>query len=185
MNNQSLNNQGFPKNAPKRVGRPRFVVGKPWWWLILVLVLHTVVGIFLSVFSPPSWVWPLAFGGTFIQAVVLAGPRALSSLKGFQILLCRFVTCVGTALSVVALAVAVGFGGTDDIDRIQFSQTGLALLLINLGVLVLTATCSLMIAHAGDRLLAGMGRGRCSLFVLSFCFLGLFIGGMLGLAIAS
>lgn len=185
MNNQSLNHQSLPGKVPKRVGKARSRGMTPWSLLILALVLHAVVGLFLSVFAPPFWVWPLAFGGTLLQAVMLAGPRALSALKGVWILLSRFVTCGGTALSVVALAVAVGYGGTANIDDINFTQTGLVLLLINLGVLVLTALCSLLIAQIGDRLLAVMGRTRCSLYILSFCFLGLFVGGALGLAIAS
>lgn len=157
----------------------------PWSLLALTLTLHAVLGLLLSVFSPPYWVWPIAFGGTFIQTFVLAGPRALSSLKGKWLFLSRFVTCLGVALTVVALAIAVGFGGTSDIDNIRFSRIGLVLFFINLGVLLLTASCSLLIAYIGDRLLAGMGRIRCSVFILSFCFLGLLIGGAFGLAIAS
>ena len=149
------------------------------------MALHIVVGLLLSIFSPPFWVWPLAFTGTLIQALALAGPKALSALKGFRILLLRALTCLGVGLSVVALAVAVGFGGTADIDRIQFIQTGLALFFVNLGVLGLTAGCSLLIAYVGDRMLANMGRIRSSLSILSVCFLGLFVGGAFGLAIAS
>ena len=160
------------------------MTGIPWPWLTLALVLHGVVGLLLSVFSPPFWVWPLAFAGTLIQSTVLAGPKALSAFQGFQILLSRAVTCLGTALSVVALAIAVGFGGTADIDSIQFAQTGLALFAINLGVLLLTAVCSFLIAYLGDRLLLEMGRGRSSSIILSFCLLGMFAGGALGLAIA-
>ena len=157
----------------------------PWALLALGLVLHGVVGLLLSVFSPPYWVWLLAFAGTLVQALALAGPRALASLKGWWILVSRFITCLGTARSVVALGIAVGFGGTADIDQIDFLRFGLALLSTNLGILLLTAGCSLLIAYTGDRLLAHMGRSRCSLSILSVCFLGLFIGGTLGLAIAS
>lgn len=184
MNNQPLNNQQRPLRVPRPAVNYRNAA-TPWSLLMLIVVLHIVVGIFLSAFSPPFWVWPLAFGGTVIQATTLAGPRVLSSLKGVRILLCRFLTCLGVGLSVVALAVAVGFGGTNDIDNIQFAQTGLALFFVNLGVLLLTAFCSLIVAHAGDRLLVVMGRVRCSLTILSVCFLGLFIGGAFGLAITS
>lgn len=170
---------------PKRVGKARSGTETPWPLLLLVLALHGVVGLLLAVFSAPFWVWPLAFGGTLLQAVVLAGPRALSSLQGMRIWLSRLVTCLGIAMAVVALAVAVGYAGTNDIDEIQFVQTGLALLFINLGVLGLTAVCSLLIAQVGDRLLKQMGRVRSSSYILSFCFLGLFLGGALGLAIAS
>lgn len=170
---------------PKRVGRARIETGLPWSLLTLVMVLHMGVGLFLSVFSPPFWVWPIAFGGTLLQTLALAGPEALSSFKGIRILLSRWLTCLGVGLSVVALAVAVGFGGTSDIDQIQFAQTGLTLFFVNLGVLVLTAGCSLLIAYIGDRMLATMGRLRSSLSVMSVCFLGLFIGGAFGLAIAS
>ena len=160
-------------------------MGIPWPILSLLLVLHGVVGLLLSIFSPPYWVWPLAFGGTLLQSILLAGPRALSSLTGWRVFLSRGATCLGTALSVVALAIAVGFGGTSDIDAIQFSRMGLSVFFINLGVLLLTALCSLLIAHVGDRMLKEMGRTRCSLTVVSFCFFGLFIGGVLGLAIAA
>ncbi|MBT9316364.1 hypothetical protein [Leptothoe spongobia] len=182
MNNRPFNNQGL--KVPRPAGRPR-QSGIPWSLLALVLVLHVAVGIFLSVFSPPYWVWPLAFGGTLIQAFALAGPKALSALQGFRIILARAVTCLGTALSVVALAIAVGFGGTNDIDSIRFTQTGMAIFGINLGVLLLTAICSVLIAYIGDRLLFKMGRVRGGLIILSFCFLGMFMGGALGLAIAS
>ena len=167
------------------MGRAQPVTGPPWSLLVLMLMLHGVMGLFLAVFSPPFWVWPVAFGGTFIQTLALAGPRALSSLEGIQILLSRALTCVGTALSVVALGVAVGFGGTSDIDSIEFVRIGFGLFFINLGVLLLTAGCSLLIAYVGDRLLPDMGRLRCNVSILSICFLGLFIGGAFGLAIAS
>ncbi|NEP61370.1 MAG: hypothetical protein F6K31_31200 [Symploca sp. SIO2G7] len=185
MNNRSPNHQRSPVKILKQVGRSRFGTITPWSLLILALMLHTVVGVLLVVFSPPFWVWPLAFGGTFLQTVVAAGPRALASLKGLPIWLFRLVTYLGTAMSVVALAVAVGYGGTNNIDEIQFARTGLLLVLVNLGVLGLTAICSLLIAQVGDRLLTVMGRIRCSSYILSFCFLGLFLGGALGLAIAS
>ncbi|ESA33215.1 hypothetical protein N836_22755 [Leptolyngbya sp. Heron Island J] len=178
-----------PSNHQKRLKVPRRFgqtqSGVPWPWLMLVMALHIGVGLFLSMFSPPFWVWPLAFAGTLIQALALAGPKALSAFKGIRILLLRFLTCLGVGLSVVALAIAVGFGGTADIDNIQFVQTGLTLFFVNLGVLVLTAGCSVLIAYVGDRMLANMGRIRSSLSVLSVCFLGLFVGGAFGLAIAS
>ncbi len=183
MNNRPLNHQSI--KGPRPVGHAPRVTGPPWSLLTLVMVLHVGVGIFLSVFSPPFWVWLLAFGGTLLQTLALAGSEALSSFKGVRILLSRWLTCLGVGLSVVALAVAVGFGGTADIDQIQFAQTGLALFFVNLGVLVLTAGCSLLIAHVGDRLLVITGRIRSSLSVMSVCFLGLFIGGAFGLAIAS
>lgn len=183
MNNQPLNNRSL--KSPKRVGKARPATGFPWSLLTLVMTLHGVTGLLLSVFSPPFWVWPLALGGTLIQTVALAGPRALSPLKGIQILMCRCLTCLGVALSVVALGIAVGFGGTVDIDSIRLVQTGSAIFFVNLGVLLLTGINSLLIAHTGDRLLATMGRSRSSLSLLSVCFLGLFVGGALGLAIAS
>ena len=185
MNQPPFNHQNSSARVPRRVGKARPLPLMPWSFLVLALVLHIFVGVLLSVFSPPFWVWPLAFAGTLLQAIMFAGPKALSSLQGWWILLSRFVTCVGVALSVVALAVAVGYGGSNDIDSIQIMKTGLGLLFVNLGVLLLTAGCSLLIAHIGDRLLMGMGRARSSLCVLSFCFLGLFFGGALGLAIAS
>ena len=182
MNTPPSHNQKRLK-VPRPVGQSQSAT--PWAWLALVMVLHIGVGLLLSIFSPPFWVWPLAFTGTLVQALALAGPKALAVLKGFRILLLRALTCLGVGLSVVALAVAVGFGGTADIDSIQFVQTGLSLFFINLGVLVLTAGCSLLIAYVGDRMLANMGRIRSSLSILSICFLGLFVGGAFGLAIAS
>lgn len=182
MNNNPLNNQRARRVPPQAGVR---IQGTPWPLLALTLVLHGVVGVFLAAFSPPFWVWPLAFGGTLLQALALAGPRALSALKGFRIILVRAVTCLGTALSVVALAVGVGFGGTDNIDAIEFVQMGVALFAINLGVLALTAVCSVLIAYVGDRLLPEMGPMRSRVLILSFCFLGMFLGGALGLAIAS
>lgn len=88
-------------------------------------------------------------------------------------------------MSVVALAIAVGYGGTANIDDIRLVSTGFAVFFINLGVLLLTALCSLLVAHIGDRLLVSMSRARCGICILGFCFLGLFFGGALGLAIAS
>ncbi|MEM9163849.1 MAG: hypothetical protein AAGC54_12375 [Cyanobacteria bacterium P01_F01_bin.4] len=184
INNQSLNDPRFLKQPPpRRTGKPQRSSGFPWS-LMVMLVAHGVAGLLLSVFKPPFWVWPLGFVGTFIQAILLAGPMALSSLGGWRILLCRWGTCMGVAMSVVALAVAVGYGGTNDIDAIRFGATGLALALINIGVLLLSALCSLLIARTGDQLLPRMGRLRCSMCVLSFCFLGLFLGGATGLLIA-
>lgn len=180
MNNQPLNNQSI--KAPRRGRKARLSVVP---LLVLVAAFHIGVGLLLSIFSPPFWVWPLALGGTLIQVVALAGPRALSSLSGIQILLSRWLTCLGVGLSVVALSIAVGFGGTNDIDAIQFAETGTNLFLINLGVLLLTGICSLLIAYVGDRLLETMGRSRCALSILGTCFLGLVSGVAIGMAIAS
>lgn len=184
MGSRGPNSRSSSVKVSNRAVSPHLMT-VPWSLLALGLILHGIVGLLLSVFSPPYWVWILAFAGTLVQTLALAGPRALASLKGAWILVSRLITCLGTALSVVALGIAVGFGGTVDIDQIEFFRFGLALLSTNLGVLLLTAVCSLLIAYTGDRLLAHMGRGRCSLSVMSVCFLGLFIGGTLGLAIAS
>ncbi|NEP54429.1 MAG: hypothetical protein F6K65_38810 [Moorea sp. SIO3C2] len=184
MNNQPLDSSPTLSPSNRRVGKARPTI-TPWGLMGLNLVFHGVMGLLLSIFSPPFWVWPLAFMGTLLQTVALAGPRALSVLAGVQILGVRFITCIGTALVVVGLAIAVGFGGTADIDSIHIPGTGLAILAINLGVLLLVATCSLLIARIGDLMLVQMGRTRVSLAILSVCFFGLFAGGALGLAIAS
>ncbi len=81
----------------------------------------------------------------------------------------------------VALAIATGYGGTEDIDAISLQQTAINIVGTAFGTLVLTAVCAIVGARTGDRLVGRFGRVRSALVLASVCFSGLFIGGLVGL----
>jgi len=82
----------------------------------------------------------------------------------------------------VALAIATGHGGTNDIDAITLRETAFNIVGTALGALVLTVVCTIASARTGDRIVVQMGRTRGGLILTGLCFSGLFVGGLIGLA---
>ena len=164
-------------------GRARASI--PWQWLIIVAVLHGIAGLLLAVFSAPLFLWPLALIAILLQTACLAGPVALGRRQRYPALLNRLVFYVGATLAAIVLAVGVGYGGTADIDEIRLGSLALGIAAANLGVVLLSACCSLLIAYLGDRLVPRLGPGRSGLLLLLLCYLGLAVGGITGVAIAT
>jgi hypothetical protein len=151
----------------------------------LMVGIYAIAGLFLSVFMPPFWVWPLALGGTFLQALALAGPQALLQLTRWQARGAVLLGSLGAGCLVVALAIATNYAGTDNVDEITLGGAAFTVFALTLLALLLTFGCALMAAKVGDSLLRNFDRTRSGLIVASGCFFGLFVGGVLGLAIGS
>jgi hypothetical protein len=179
----------FPSQSPPplrpKVSRRQHRGPRLWPWLLLSVVMYAIAGLLLSAFSSPYWVWPIALVSTLLQALALAGPQALQGLTRWRAGWAILVGCLGSGGLVVALAIAVGYAGTDDIDAMQIGATAVEVFLVNLGVLLLTATCTIIGARTGDQLLNLFNRTRSILLLASVCFLGLFLGGLVGLTLAA
>ncbi|MEL6139417.1 MAG: hypothetical protein AAFR42_18670 [Cyanobacteria bacterium J06628_6] len=178
-----------PKPNPKpnavptaRPRRRRNESAMPWRMMGLSLLLYAIAGLLLAAFSPPYWVWPLALVGTLLQCLTLAGPQSLLLLSRWKAWWAVRVSCIGSAALLVAVAIATGFGGTNDIDTIELRQTAFNIVGVSLGSIVLVFACTLAGARTGDQLVALFGRGRSGLMLTGVCFLGLFIGGLIGIA---
>lgn len=149
--------------------------------MLLLILVYAIAGLMLVAFLPPAWVWGMALAGTFMQCLALAGPQSLLRLSRWKAWWAVRLSCLGAGLLMVALAIAIGYGGTNDIDSISLQQTAINIVGTAFGTLVLTALCSIVGASAGDRLVSRMGRGRSCLLLASICFSGLFLGGLIGL----
>lgn len=154
----------------------------PWRALGLSLLVHAIAGLLLVAFSPPNWVWPIALVGTLMQCLALAGPQALAQRSRWQAWWAVRASCVGSVLLMVALAIATGHGGTNEIDTISLQQTAINIVGTAFGTLVLTVGCTFVGARTGDRLVRLFDRTRSGLILVGVCFSGLFIGGLIGIA---
>jgi hypothetical protein len=96
-----------------------------------------------------------------------------------------WLASIGSGLLIVALAVAVNYGGTDDIDAIRPILTVLTVILVTLLALVVGVLCTLTTSWASDRLLADrFNRLQSILILIGSCGIGLFLGGLVGLLAA-
>ena len=177
------NSQPPPPNAASpRPPRRLRTLAMPWRALVLSMLVYAISGLLLVAFYPPYWVWPMALAGTLMQCLALAGPQALQLLSRAKAWWAVRLSCLGAGLLLVALGIAVGYGGPDDIDAISLQQTATTIAGSALGTFVLTFICAFVSARAGDRLVSLHGRGRSSLMLAGVCFSGLFLGGLIGMA---
>jgi len=170
-----------PNPAPPTPPRRKPSRGVPWRSFGLLVVVYGIAGLLLVAFAPPTWVWALALVGTFLQCLALAGPQALLRLSRWKAWWATRFSCIGAGLLMVALAIATGHGGTNDIDSISLQETALNIGGTALGILVLTVVCTIVGALTGDCLVNRMGRNRSGLILAGICFSGLFLGGIIGL----
>lgn len=157
----------------------------PWALLVVVVILYAIAGLILSAFAAPFWVWPLALVGTLLQALALAGPRSLTGLRPEQVRGAVWLACWGAGGLVVALAVAGNYAGTDQLGQVSLESLALTIGLVNLGVILLTAIATVVGTRAGDRLVDVFSRWRSAWVLAGICFLGLFIGGIVGVLLIS
>ncbi|MEM9164340.1 MAG: hypothetical protein AAGC54_14890 [Cyanobacteria bacterium P01_F01_bin.4] len=157
----------------------------PWPAIATSVLFYALAGLLLGAVSPPFWVWPLAMGGTLMQALSLTGPQSLAELTRPQIRRVGVLARLGSLLLVVALAISANFANTNDFDSIKLGSTAWTVLGASLMAIILTALCTTVAMQTGDRLVALFGRSRSGLMLAGVCFLGLFLGGLIGLAIST
>ena len=119
-----------------------------------------------------------------MQTLSLSGVDALTNLTRKQAWFAGLFGCLGSGLLVVALAIAANYANTDDLDSIELITTALTITFANLMAIVLVALCMMVAMKTGDRLVSLFGRLRSGLMLAGVCFLGLFLGGLMGLFIA-
>lgn len=175
-------------SPPRRRHRRRRVVQRsplPWPWLGGCLALYGAAGTILAAFPAPYWIWYLALGGTVVQAIVLAGPRALAQVRWLPANLLAILAILATGAIGVALAISLNQAGTDNLDEIVLHATAVEVALFCAVALLIAAAAAILSAETGDRLLLHFRRYQTSLILAAFCVLGLGIGGMIGVGIAS
>ncbi len=138
----------------------------------------------MASFPAPAWIWNLAIGGTLLQAVALAGPKALSRSPWLRSNLWLLLSLLGSLALTLAIAIALGYGGTDNIDEIEIGKTAFQVIQMGLLAFFLSALIAVFTAALGDRLLASFKRSQTSLIVAALGVLGLGLGGLLGMLLA-
>ncbi len=176
-----------PRRRPRR--RPRRQLAQqstfPWLWLGGCFALYAAAGVILAAFPAPYWIWYLALGGTLMQAIVLAGPRALAQVHWLPANLLAILAILATGATGAALAISLNQAGTDNLDDIVPQATVLEVALFCAVALLIAAAAAILSAETGDRLLLRFRRYQTSLILAAFCVLGLGLGGLMGVGIAS
>ncbi|NEQ29741.1 MAG: hypothetical protein F6K04_01870 [Leptolyngbya sp. SIO4C5] len=136
----------------------------------------------MAAFPAPYWIWILALVGTLLQAIALAGPMSLGQFRWWPANSLAGLAILGMGLVVVALAIAMNYGGTIDLERITPAGEALNVFKVGIVAVVTAALSSIMTTLLGDRLLQLFKRGATMLIVAGVSVLGLGIGGLIGLA---
>lgn len=157
--------------------------GAPWGWMCLTGIVYASVGAILASFPAPYWIWNLALGGAIAQALALAGPEALGRFRWWGATALSLLAILGTGAIVVALGIALGFVGTENIDDIELKATAFQVIRVSLLALVVAALGASISAETGDRLLRSFNRVETSLVLAATCILGLGLGGLISLLV--
>ena len=153
----------------------------PWGWLCLTVILYATLGTLVSSFPVPYWVWNLVVGGVLAQALALAGPKALGRCRWWRANALVLLTILGTAAIAVAVGLAMGFVGTDDLDAIALKATAFEVIRVSLVALMIPALGAIIGAETGDRLLALLNRWQSSAVLAATCLFGIGLGSLIGL----
>lgn len=163
--------------------RTRQPSGIPWAWLGLTALLYLSMGLLLAAFPVPYWIWNLALAGVIAQALALAGPQALSRLRWWRANALVGLAIVGTALITIALGIALGFVGTENLDDVEVTATAFDVMRLSLLAVFVPAIGAVIGAETGDRLLSVLNRLQTILVLAATCIMGLGLGGVVGLLI--
>ncbi|MDB9525183.1 hypothetical protein PN498_04230 [Oscillatoria sp. CS-180] len=164
-----------PSNVPTTI---------PWGWMCLTGILYMATGMVMAAFPAPYWIWNLALGGAIAQALALAGPQALRHFRYWSANSLVFLAILGTGAIVVALATALGFVGTDQLDEIKLTATTFQVIRVSFLAIVIAALGAIVGAETGDRLLRTFNRLQTTLVLAATCILGLGLGGLIGLLVS-
>lgn len=166
---------------PPKQRKPRRVKSStPWAVMGMLFVVYTVMGLLMSIPMPPYWVWivialaiPLLVLG-FNRPVVAGGKTDRGGLMAY----------VGGFMMSIALAVSANYIGSENsFDDVPFLTAVLGLAALTLLAVFLTAVASIISAQAGSQLMTKAGYGRSVSMVMTTSFMGLCVGGVVGLAI--
>lgn len=155
--------------------------GIPVGWMGLTGILYAAAGTIMASFPAPYWIWNLALGGTIAQALALAGPKALQRFRWWSANLLALLAILGTGAIVVALSIALGYSGTDDLDAIVPKETAFEVIRVSLVALMVAALGAIISAETGDRLLKTFNRLQTTLVLAATGILGLGLGALVGL----
>lgn len=157
----------------------------PVGWICLTGLFYMATGTIMGSFPIPTWAWYMALGGIIAQALALAGPRALQRFRWWSANGLALLAITGTGAIVIALSIALGYSGTDNIDEVVPQATAVELIRVSLIALVIAALDAIIGAETGDRLLPHFKRLPTTLILAATCGLGLGLGGLIGLLIRS
>ncbi|ASC72533.1 hypothetical protein XM38_034910 [Halomicronema hongdechloris C2206] len=158
--------------------------GLPKGWIAGTLLLYGVAGLILATFPAPYWIWTLALAGILAQALALAGARALAQFRWLPANLLTLLAMVGSGAFVAALAIALNYAGSDDLDQVSATAAVWQVMQLSLVALVVAALCAVISTEVGDRLLQVFSRLQTSLILAALSVLGLGLGGLIGLAVS-
>lgn len=156
----------------------------PWLWLLACVAAYGSAGLILGGLPSPYWVWIIALAAVLTQAIALAGPTTLARFRWWFANLLVLLATVGAAALAVALAISLGFLGSNDLEGTLPRELVLEVIQYALIALGLAALCGGLTAATGDRLVGTYHRLRSSLILAATCVLGLGLGGLVGLVIA-
>lgn len=159
--------------------------GIPVRWLCLTAILYAAAGTIMASFPAPYWIWNLALGGAIAQSVALAGPRALKRFRWWSANVLALLAILGTGAVVIALGIALGYAGTDNIDAIVPKDTIFQVIWVSLVAFTIPALSAIIGAATSDRLLHHFGRLQTTLIMASISILGLVLGGVVGLLLVA
>jgi hypothetical protein len=153
----------------------------PWLWMLAAMIMFAAAGLIIAAFPVPYWVWTLALGSVVIQAIALAGPVALSRFRWLPANLLALLGIVGAGALAVALAIALNYSGSANLDDIAPEKTAFEVFRMSLLALAIAAVCASLLTNVGDRLIQSSFRRVPTTFIVSATgFLGLGLGGALG-----
>lgn len=177
---------GKPPNLPKsraKSRKPRRAKPSvPWAAMGALLVVYLLIGLLMSIPTPPYWVWiaialaiPLLVFG-LNRPVITGGKRDWGGLMAY----------VGGLVMAVALAVSANYIGSENsFDEVPFLMAILGLAVLTLLAVFLTAIAAILSAQSGTQLMASASYGRSVSMVVVTSFMGLCLGGVVGLAITT
>jgi hypothetical protein len=165
--------------------RPQIPGQFPTGWILLTWLLYAAVGTVLAAFPVPNWVWVLAVGGIIAQTLALPGPASLRRHGWWPAQGLSLVAIGGTGAIAIALGIALGFVGTDNIDDITVGEPVFDTLRMGGLAFVLAALGAIVSAQTGDRLLARLKRAQTCLILTTICLVGLGLGAVIGRLVTS
>lgn len=171
-----------PPKSPKSRKPRRAKSSMPWAVMGVLFVVYGLMGLLMSVPMPPYWVWvaialaiPLLVLG-FNRPVLTNGKPDRGGLLAY----------VGALLMAITLAVSANYIGSENsFDDVPFLIAILGLAALTLLAVFLTAIAAILSAQAGNRIMASASYGRSVSMVMVISFMGLCLGGVVGLAITT
>lgn len=152
----------------------------PWPLVFWCGILYAAIGVILAAFPVPAWVWIVALFGTLVQISTLAGPQTLRRFKWLAANLLVLGSSLGAGLTAVALAIALNYAATDQLDELTLGGVFWEVVRYSLFAVGLAALCGGVTASLGDRLLRHFQRQQTVLILITTALLGLSLGGAFG-----